>query len=381
MQGEIWLKWDERGLCWWPSAISSMVLSSGKQQHWMNGLILWCRESWSSLFATRCKWRKTMQVSEWCVRHCLSWYSCLLLGVIVNIMGWFSFFLGGQTRHGKCLKRLFTKYRITMQANSALRSCIGMLMASQMESLRSWTLATCVYDLTIEKKANQVHWCRNAYNMVLHRFGDRLYSGLITTFSGHLQTIASEIESSQGESFLKELRQRWEEHLKSTQMIRDILMVSWTMFIEGQGKAVYFQTQLYLLAPSRSLLVVQLCAMKIDEFVLWQYMDRTYVHQKKKTPVFSLGLDLWCEVVVRHRIISARLRTILLDLIHRERTGEVIDKSLMKSITKVGVHGWICWDMEACICIWLKLQTLWVGMAAKIWEKLFIPLTLLTQLL
>lgn len=66
---------------------------------------------------------------------------------------------------------------------------------------------------------------RNAYNMVLHRFGDRLYSGLITTLSGHLQIIASDIESNQGESFLKELKQRWEEHLKSTQMIRDILMV------------------------------------------------------------------------------------------------------------------------------------------------------------
>ncbi|GMH33867.1 hypothetical protein BSKO_01701 [Bryopsis sp. KO-2023] len=130
---------------------------------------------------------------------------------------------------------------------------------------------------------------RNAYNMVLHRFGDRLYAGLISTLTGHLQNIAAVVESTQGESFLKELKQRWEEHLKSTQMIRDILM----------------------------------------------YMDRTYVQQQKKTPVFSLGLDLWCEVVIRHRLISTRLRTILLDLVYRERTGEVIDKLLMKSITKM----------------------------------------------
>lgn len=64
-------------------------------------------------------------------------------------------------------------------------------------------------------------------------------------------------------------------------------------------------------------------------------MDRTYVNQQKKTPVFPLGLELWCKVVIRHRVISSRLRTILLDLVYRERTGEVIDKSLMKSITQV----------------------------------------------
>lgn len=61
--------------------------------------------------------------------------------------------------------------------------------------------------------------------MVLHKHGDRLYKGLITTLSTHLKTIARKIEATQGVPFLKELKKRWDEHNKSTQMIRDILMV------------------------------------------------------------------------------------------------------------------------------------------------------------
>jgi hypothetical protein len=66
---------------------------------------------------------------------------------------------------------------------------------------------------------------RSAYNMVLHKFGDRLYDGLVSTITAHLQNIASQIDSSQNEQFLADLNQRWNEHNKSMQMIRDILMV------------------------------------------------------------------------------------------------------------------------------------------------------------
>ena len=62
--------------------------------------------------------------------------------------------------------------------------------------------------------------------MVLHRFGERLYNGLTQTLREHLEEVAVAIEGSRGESFLREMEQSWEEHLKSTQMIRDILMVS-----------------------------------------------------------------------------------------------------------------------------------------------------------
>jgi len=65
---------------------------------------------------------------------------------------------------------------------------------------------------------------RNAYNMVLHKFGDRLYNGLQSVLGEHLAKVESAVQGAQREQFLTELNQRWHEHTKSTQMIRDILM-------------------------------------------------------------------------------------------------------------------------------------------------------------
>ena len=66
-----------------------------------------------------------------------------------------------------------------------------------------------------------------------------------------------------------------------------------------------------------------------------QYMDRIYVKHQNKTQVNQLGLDLWRDVVVRNKRIRERLRSTLLGLVHRERTGEVIDRALMRNITMV----------------------------------------------
>lgn len=66
---------------------------------------------------------------------------------------------------------------------------------------------------------------RNAYNLVLHKFGDKLYNGLVKTLTAQLKLVASKIEQVQGVPFLKELIKQWENHEKSAQMIRDILMV------------------------------------------------------------------------------------------------------------------------------------------------------------
>ena len=61
--------------------------------------------------------------------------------------------------------------------------------------------------------------------MVLHKHGDRLYAGVIGCLSERLRGVAAALEGVQGAPFLREMKARWDEHLKSTQMIRDILMV------------------------------------------------------------------------------------------------------------------------------------------------------------
>eukprot|EP01018_Ginkgo_biloba_P015329 Gb_08576 [translate_table: standard] len=130
---------------------------------------------------------------------------------------------------------------------------------------------------------------RSAYNMVLHKYGEKLYSGLVTTMTGHLREIAKLIEASQGGLFLEELNRQWLDHNKALQMIRDILM----------------------------------------------YMDRTYVTNYNKTPVHELGLNLWRDNIVRSPKIRDRLLNTILDLVHRERTGEIINRGLMRNVIKM----------------------------------------------
>ncbi|XP_039124803.1 cullin-3A-like [Dioscorea cayenensis subsp. rotundata] len=130
---------------------------------------------------------------------------------------------------------------------------------------------------------------RNAYNMVLHKYGEKLYSGLVATMTSHLKEISRSIEAAQGGLFLEELNRKWEEHNKALQMIRDILM----------------------------------------------YMDRTFVPINHKTPVHELGLNLWRDNIIYSSKIQMRLLDTLLELIQRERTGEVINRGLMRNITKM----------------------------------------------
>ncbi|KAL1187759.1 Cullin-3B [Cardamine amara subsp. amara] len=130
---------------------------------------------------------------------------------------------------------------------------------------------------------------RNAYNMVLHKFGQKLYNGLVLSMTFHLKEICKSIEVSQGGSFLEQLNRNWNDHNKALEMIRDMLM----------------------------------------------YMDRTYVSSTNNTPVHELGLNLWRDIVVHSSKIQSRLLNTLLDLVHKERTGEVIDRLLMRNVIKM----------------------------------------------
>ncbi|THU59051.1 hypothetical protein C4D60_Mb03t20900 [Musa balbisiana] len=112
----------------------------------------------------------------------------------------------------------------------------------------------------------------NAYSMVLHKYGEKLYTGLVNTMT----EIAKSIEAAQGGLFLEELNVKWGDHNKALQMIRQILMD----------------------------------------------MDRTFVPSSRKTPVHELGLNLWRDYIVRDSKIKSRFLDTLLDLIHRERTGQ-----------------------------------------------------------
>ena len=107
--------------------------------------------------------------------------------------------------------------------------------------------------------------------------------------TSHLSEISKSIEAAQGELFLEELNRKWADHNKALQMIRDILM----------------------------------------------YMDRTFIPSTHKAPVHELGLNLWRVVVIHSSKTQTRLRDTLLELVDRERNGEVINRGLMRSIIKM----------------------------------------------
>ncbi|XP_062191598.1 cullin-3B-like [Phragmites australis] len=130
---------------------------------------------------------------------------------------------------------------------------------------------------------------RTAYNMVLNKHGPKLYEKLTENMKEHLDEMRTSVEAAQGGLFLEELQRKWGDHNKALAMIRDVLM----------------------------------------------YMDRSFIPTNKKTPVFDLGLELWRDTIVRSPMIQGRLLDTLLELIHRERMGEVINRSLMRSTTKM----------------------------------------------
>jgi hypothetical protein len=64
----------------------------------------------------------------------------------------------------------------------------------------------------------------------------------------------------------------------------------------------------------------------------------SYVASQKKTPVYERGLQIFRDEVCRNPRVKDRLLSMLLDLIKRERNGEMIERSLLKTVTSMLVE-------------------------------------------
>lgn len=127
---------------------------------------------------------------------------------------------------------------------------------------------------------------RNAYTMVLHKHGERLYNGLKEVVMHHLQQkVREDVLRALNNNFLQTLNQAWTDHQTSMVMIRDILM----------------------------------------------YMDRVYVQQNDVENVYNLGLIIFRDEIVRNERIRNHLRETLLTMVMNERKGEAIDHILIKN--------------------------------------------------
>ena len=65
------------------------------------------------------------------------------------------------------------------------------------------------------------------------------------------------------------------------------------------------------------------------------YMDRTFVKQNQKKPVYEMGLAIFCQHCTRAPRVKQRMQDLLLDQIKKERDGEKIDRDLVRSVTQM----------------------------------------------
>lgn len=134
---------------------------------------------------------------------------------------------------------------------------------------------------------------RNAYTMVLHKHGERLYTGLREVVTEHLVCkVRTDVLASLHNNFLQTLNEAWNDHQTSMVMIRDILM----------------------------------------------YMDRVYVQQNNLDNVYNLGMIIFRDQVVRYGCIRDHLRDTLLGMVMSERRGEIVDRLAIKNACQMLVH-------------------------------------------
>jgi cullin 3 len=118
------------------------------------------------------------------------------------------------------------------------------------EAAAVWDVLAGAIDEIYNRNASQLSFeelYRNAYNLVLHKHGALLYEGVTAKLSSHLASTVEKLAETPDARLLEEMAKAWKEHTITMIMIRDILM----------------------------------------------YMDRTYVTQQKRRPVYELGLHLF----------------------------------------------------------------------------------------
>jgi len=154
---------------------------------------------------------------------------------------------------------------------------------------QTWEALANAIDEIYNRNASQLSFeelYRNAYNLVLHKHGTLLYEGVSDKLSSHLLATVERVAEVPDSSLLEEISKTWKEHQITMIMVRDILM----------------------------------------------YMDRTYIKQQRRRPIYELGLHLFRITVWDHPRIQPRVTELLLTTIASERAGLLTDdRSLLKN--------------------------------------------------
>eukprot|EP00913_Durusdinium_trenchii_P008444 g7929.t1 len=163
---------------------------------------------------------------------------------------------------------------------------------------------------------------RNAYNLVLHKYGELLYNGVQGVVADHLKIVAQSCIECPDDRLLEEL-------------------LAWpVLFI---ARLVIWQSKPYAQGAHPQDEVYRLRYFQVMIRDILMYMDRNFVTQYKKVPVYEMGLMIFREKVSGHPRVKTHLLTLMLDNISAERRGEQVDRILLKHtvnmLVELGVQG------------------------------------------
>lgn len=127
---------------------------------------------------------------------------------------------------------------------------------------------------------------RGSYSLVLHNFGDFLYTNVSELLRNRLIKVADKVGAATDVEMLESLAKEWEHHKLTSMRIGDVLM----------------------------------------------YMDHTYASRVKKLKVFDLALKLFYECVVCDGKIRNRIGGIIWSMISWEREGQVVNREVIKIV-------------------------------------------------
>ncbi|KAJ1356851.1 hypothetical protein KIN20_014688 [Parelaphostrongylus tenuis] len=175
---------------------------------------------------------------------------------------------------------------------------------------------------------------RSAYRMVLHKYGEKLYSGVKQVIEDHLRNEVriKIMEALDSGNFLEVMNEAWNDHTMAMVMIRDILMYMDRVYVEQNKVEPVFHLGLAIFSR------LKLCFTPVVR--LYFYHAYSSLEARK---AYHRVEDLSNEQVFYHDSIHLHLRTALLTLIQQERHGVVVNRTGIKSacqmLVALGVHS------------------------------------------
>ncbi|KAF9550674.1 Cullin-3 [Mortierella hygrophila] len=176
--------------------------------------------------------------------------------------------------------------------------------ASEVDYDIHWTTLQNAITTIHEQKAHMLSYeeiYRCGYNLVIHKWGERLYNGVKELIEQYLESEAetkvvpvlgiADTSPAEGVQVLKVMQKLWRHHVTCLLMMSDILV----------------------------------------------HMDRNYVIANRLPKTYDMGLFLFRDTVIRSPKypIQSHLQMVLLNQITLERKGDVIDRGAVKSCTEM----------------------------------------------